>query len=55
MTPGEQILITFIDGSQETITIGITGSYFIDKSLPIESMVVIPRYERVRVLREIEF
>lgn len=55
MTPGEQILITFIDGSQETITIGITGSYLIDKSLPIESMVVIPRYERVRVLREIEF
>jgi hypothetical protein len=55
MTPGEQILITFIDGSQETITIGITGSYFIDKSLPIESMVIIPRYERVRVLREIEF
>jgi hypothetical protein len=35
MIPGEELLITFTDGSQEKITIGVTGNYFLNNSLNI--------------------
>ena len=55
MIPGEQLLITFTDGSQEVITIGVTKSYFLNNSLNIQSIIVMPKYEQVQVIREKEF
>ena len=55
MIPGEELLITFTDGSQEIITIGATGQYFINNSLPIEAISIIPRYEEVKVLKDQDF
>ena len=42
MIPGEQLLITFMDGSQEKIVIGITGSYFLKSIIGIETVVIVP-------------
>ncbi len=55
MTPGEQLLISFTDGSQEIITIGATGRYFVDRSLPIEAISILPRYEKVPVRHKEEY
>lgn len=55
MIPGEELLITFTDGSQEKITIGVTGNYFLNNSLNIQSIIILPKYEQVQVLREKEF
>lgn len=55
MTPGEQLLITFMDGSQETIVIGVTGSYFLRSFIGIETVVIVPQYKIVPVLRPEEF
>lgn len=55
MIPGEQLLITFMDSSQEKIVIGITGSYFLKSIIGIETVVIVPQYKLVSVLREEEF
>jgi hypothetical protein len=55
MLPGEQILLTFADGSQENIRIGATGSYYINNGTIIESIVIPSRYQEVHYMRESEF
>lgn len=55
MIPGEEILLTFIDETQEKITIGVTGSHSIYQCLPIESVTIVPRYDKVHILRQQDF
>ena len=40
MMPGDKIDIIFDNGSQQTIQIGITGSYYIDIGVPIQSIIL---------------
>lgn len=47
VTPGERILITFIDGTQEEIIIGPTGNYFLNNSKGISSVVFKKRFIQV--------
>lgn len=50
MIPGEKVLITFADNTQETIVIGKTGNYFLENlDVPISSIVIPKRYERVKI------
>lgn len=55
MPVGEIIQITFINNLVETIMIGATKSYFINNNLPIKSVMIVPRYEKVMVFNEEEF
>lgn len=49
MTFGDELLITYTDGSQESIKIGITGNYYIDQLQPVRGISVMPRYRQVYI------
>ena len=55
MVPGEQILISFTNGTQEVVTIGVTGRYFVNRSIPIEAISIVPRFEEVSVKHPEEY
>lgn len=55
VTPGTKILITFNNGDQEEIVIGVTGNYNLDSPFGIESMVINPEYKQVIIPNEIEY
>lgn len=49
MIPGEQVLITLIDETQKTIVIGKTGMYSLKTEIPIQSIIIPKRYEKVKI------
>lgn len=46
---GDEILITYEDGEQETIKIGLTGNYYIDQIKTIKGISVMPRYKIAQI------
>lgn len=43
---GDELLLTYKDGSQQIIKMGITGNYFIDKLAPLTGVTILPRYRK---------
>jgi hypothetical protein len=41
MIPGEKIKLVFMNGTTDTIVIGPTGRLYIDKVMPIESIMLV--------------
>jgi hypothetical protein len=44
MIPGEQIKLTFANGTSDIVVIGPTGKLYIDKVMPIDAITIIPSY-----------
>lgn len=43
---GDELLLTYENGSQEIIKLGITGNYYADKLLPLKGITILPRYRK---------
>lgn len=52
---GDELIIIYEDGTKESIKIGITGNYEIEKSKNIKSITVAPRYQQINIQSENEF
>ena len=48
MIPGEQIKLTFANGTSDIVVIGPTGKLYIDKVMPIDAITIIPSYQLVK-------
>lgn len=55
VTPGTKVLITFNNGTQEEIIIGVTGNYNLDMPYGIQSMIINPEYKEVIIPNKEEY
>lgn len=55
LMPGERIELIFTNGQKEIIVIGPTGNLLLDKVMPIDSIRLLPRFQKVISFNELDY
>ena len=55
LTPGEQIELIFTNGNKEILFIGPSGNLLIDKVTPIDSIRILPKFQKVISFNDLDY